>query len=275
MFKKIALWSILPMIVATVTAYTVLSQFESAGPRSGLFRNSSDAVARPSPNKIRAGALWPQLRGYLKALGGRIEESGKERLTLGGTLNRAGEQGVTFAAISEFPDRLRFVTQTGAQARVIKFYGQSLDSTLSAAEQDLVQSLVNDSAEHFFKAQAQGAPTRHLGDRFRADDGSIENYTGPYHDIFLMQDTLTIGSEKRSPTKLYYFDSETRLLEKVTYQISRGGQTVDIETRSSEWQKIQGQQVAHRIVRLENGQEVMSLMITTAAVSARVDDGLF
>jgi hypothetical protein len=277
MLKKILLWSILPIIVGTATAYELATGFKSLWPANQVAQYSVSTVKRPSPDRVRAGTLWPQLRGYLKALGGRLEELGKERLTFAGTLDRAGEQSVAFVAISEFPDRLRLTTQSAAQTRTISFDKQApivVGDTLSVADQNLIESLVNDAAEHFFDAQAQGAPTRHLGNRFRADDGSTENYTGPYHDIFSMQDTVT-GPATREQTKLYYFNSETHLLERVTYQISRNGETVEVETRFSDWQKVQDQQVAHRIVRLEKGQPVISLTITSATIAARLNDGLF
>lgn len=42
-------------------------------------------------------------------LGDRLEQSGKERLMVNGTLDRAGEQRVAFSGV-EFPDRLRLTT---------------------------------------------------------------------------------------------------------------------------------------------------------------------
>ena len=276
MSSKIPLWAVISVIAATVITHALVttvyrSVFESA-------QDPTTVVVRSSPDKIRAGVLWPKLRQYFTALGDRLEKSGKERIMFTGTLDRVDQQRIAVTAILEFPDRLQLTTLSGAQARTISYDGQAArvsDSAFTSADQDLIESLVSDSAEHFFKAQAQGAPTRHLGDRFRADDGSTQNYAGPYHDVFSLFDRVMIGSISRSQTKLYYFNSDTHLLEKVTYQISRNGQTVDVENYFSDWQKAQDQQVFRRLVRLENGQQVMSLTMTSASVGARLNDGLF
>jgi hypothetical protein len=227
-------------------------------------------------DRVRAGALWPQLRPYLKALGGRIEGSGKERLTLAGTLDRKGQDSAAVTVVLEFPDRLQLTTYTDMQLRTIVYDGdeRSGRTELNNIDQNVIESLVSDSAEHFFKAQAQGAPTRHIGDRFRDDDGSAKNYIGPYYDIFSMQDRVP-GSASRGQAKLYYFSSETHLLERVTYQTSRNGETIEIETQFTDWRKVQDQQVAHRIVRLENAQPVMSLTVTSTTIAPRLNDGLF
>jgi hypothetical protein len=278
MFRKIAVWSMLAIIAVTASAYT----FSTVLKRDWLTRESgqdlADAAVRVSPQRVRSGVLWPQLREYLKALGGRIEEPGKERLTLAGILNRLGEQDVAYIAISEFPDRLKLVTQVGPKTETIEYDGRvprESAGALSSADKKLIETLVYDSVEHFFKVQAEGAPTRHLGDRFRADDGSSENYTGPYYDIFSLMETIKAGSSRTSQTRLYYFNSETRLLEKVTYQLSRNGEIVKVQTKFSDWKTVQDQQVAHRIVRLENGQTVLSLTVTSASVAPQLNDGVF
>jgi len=194
---------------------------------------------------------------------------------LGGMLDRFGEQSGTFAAISEFPDRLQLTTQSGIQARTIIYDGQTarvIGGSLTNADQGLIESVVNDTAEHFFLTQMQGAPTRHLGNRFRADDGSATNYAGPFQDVFSMLDKFKWGTEIRSGNKVYYFNSDSHLLEKVTYRISRNGEPVEVETRFSAWDSVEGQQVPRGVARLENGQQVMSLTITSVAVGPRLND---
>ena len=274
MFRRIFLWPAAITITAVATAYVLIVAPEMRQRIIGFSQDSVSTVIRPSPDTLRAGALWPQLRWYLKALGDRLEHSGKERLLLAGTLDRADRGRAAVALVLEFPDRLQLTTDSGT----LVYDGQSsgdIETVLNNADHGLIESLINDSAEHFFKAQVQGAPTRHLGNRFRADDGSTENYTGRYYDVFSMQDRIVMGSSSRSQTKLYYFNSVTRLLERVTYQIPRNGETVKVETQFGDWRKTQDQQVAHQIVRFENGQPVISLTITSATVAARVKDGLF
>ena len=75
--------------------------------------------------------------------------------------------------------------------------------------------------------------------------------------------------------KLYYFNSETLLLERVTYEIDRGGSTIKVEERLGDWTKEEGQQVARRIERFENGESVFVFTVRTARLSPRADDGAF
>jgi hypothetical protein len=138
----------------------------------------------------------------------------------------------------------------------------------------LIETLTYDSAEHFFAAQMQGNAMRFLGSRFRTDDGSSPDYNGPYFDIYKIADQIKPSAQER-PAKLYYFNSDTFLLERVTYVINRDGSQVNVETSLSDWRAIEGQQVARRIERFENGKSVFVLTIRSAALGQRAEDGLF
>ena len=48
-----------------------------------------------------------------------------------------------------------------------------------------------------------------------------------------------------------------------------------VDERVGAWTKEQGQQVARRIERLENGKSVFVLTVRTAGLSSRADDGVF
>jgi len=175
----------------------------------------------------------------------------------------------------EFPDRLRLVVG-GPQNRVITFDGQQTKAAQrpAADELDLIETLNYDSAEHFFAAQMQGNATRFLGARFRTDDGSNPDYDGPYFDIYKIADQIKTSEQER-PAKLYYFNSETLLLERVTYVVNRDGSEINVETKLSDWRGTEGQQVARRIERLENGKPVFVLTIRSAGLARRADDGIF
>ncbi len=98
----------------------------------------------------------------------------------------------------------------------------------------------------------KGAATRCLGYRFRSDEQSTE---GPFHDIYAV---LPVDGvlEDRQGAKLFYFNSDTLVLDRITYQA-----TARVEVRLSNWQEINGQKIARRIERLENGVSVMTLTI--------------
>ena len=110
--------------------------------------------------------------------------------------------------------------------------------------------------------------TRFLGSRFRLDDGSSVDYSGPYYDVYKVADQVKTSPDEREQLKLYYFNSETLLLERVTYELTRNGSTVKVEERLGDWTREQGQQVARRIERFENGESVFVLTIGAAHLSA-------
>ena len=247
--------------------------------RSVSSQNPPAVTNSRSEEYVRVGRLWPQLRWHLKTLGDRIEKPGKERITITGTILRAGDaQALPVALTLEFPDRLRLTILDGLQQRVITFNGQtaaSIDNPLTSSERDFIETLAYDTAEHFLAGQTKGAAMRGLGQRFRADDGTTSNYSGPYYDLYEMSDQIKAATDARQQTKDFYFNSNTLLLERVRYRVVRNGAPVEVETRLSNWQQAEGQQAPRRIVRLENNQPVMTLTITTLAISPRVDDGSF
>jgi hypothetical protein len=237
-----------------------------------------DAVAaRPTRaantnGHIRRGRLWPQLQGALIAFGDRLERPGKERLVLIGTLSRTKNEQFPVRLILEHPDKLRLEEPDG----ITVFDGKSLKSSknnFGKKEEDEIESLLSDSTEHFFAGQMIGQATLALGQRFRVDDGSTPNYQGPYYDIYQVEDRPSLQKELGRQTKLYYFNSDTLLLERVRYE-ERSSKT-KVEVRLSNWQRVNGQLVAGKINRLEDGVPMMSLTINTAAIGAMVTDGIF
>lgn len=226
---------------------------------------------------VRRSSLSPKLVSHLNVLGDRLEKPGKERLSLTGTLSRANDSQEV-VAVFEFPERLRLSMQKGSQKRVVSFDGQhakAQGSPVNAAEEDLLETLVYGSAEHFFNTQMQGQATRLLGSRFLLHRGSTADYIGPYYDVYKVADQVKTSHDQREQMKLYYFNSDTLLLERVTYEMYRNGAIVKVEERLSDWTMEDGQQVARRIERLENDESVFVLTVRTARLSPCADDALF
>jgi hypothetical protein len=274
---RINLWLAVLTIAISLSAITFATakilRHKAAETKAGTGQNPAN-VTKPNRHAyVRRGLLSPRLTLNLSALGNRLERPGKERLTLMGTLQiGATAQTREFAATLEFPDRLR-LGLGGPQNRAITFDGQQA-RTVTPDEMDLIETLSYDSAEHFFAAQMQGNAMRFLGARFRTDDGSSPDYNGPYFDIYKIADQIKASGEER-PAKLYYFNSETLLLERVTYLINRGGLEMSVETKLSDWREVDGQQVARRIERLENGKSVFVLNVRSAGLARRAADGMF
>lgn len=203
---------------------------------------------------VRPSSLPPKLRWNLNALGDRLEHRGKEQLVIRGTLTRSGAAAAMPVTLNLEPaNRMTVKTKSGIQEQTITFDGtQSSAPAVADADRSLIETLVFDTAESFFVQQMKGAATRCLGYRFRQNEQSTE---GPFHDIYAVMpiDGLL---EDRQGAKLFFFNSETLVLDRVTYQT-----TSRVEVRFSNWQETNGQKIARRIERLENGVSVMTLTI--------------
>jgi hypothetical protein len=229
---------------------------------------------------VRRSRLRPQLHAVLNAMGNRLEKPGKERLTLTGTITSGGSKQIIPALlVREFPERLRLEEQLEGERRVTVFDGNSSVrrswSSHGRRDEDLVETLAHDSVEHFLFTQTGNAAIRYLGARFRPDDGTDPNYAGPFYDLYEMTELIKLRREMRRQTKLYYFNSDTHLLERVKYQVFRDGIATTVEVRLNNWQEVQGQRLPGEIVRLENDAPVLTFTVTSFVISARAADGLF
>jgi hypothetical protein len=280
--RRRILWPALLIALLVLTALTFAASRGLGGSGTTDTKSTSNqTLANPVRREayIRRSLLSPKLVWHLNALGDRLEKPGRERLNVTGTLTRTKDsQTEDVIAVFEFPDRLRVTTQKGSQTRVITFDGEQAEATgnaLNTTDRDVMETLIYGSAEHFFTTQIQGMATRFLGSRFRLDDGSAADYNGPYYDVYKVADQVKTAADHRQQLKLYYFNSETLLLERVVYEVTRNGSVLNVEERIGDWTKEQNQQVARRIERFENGESVFVLTVRTAGLSARADDGIF
>src|SRR5207249_1425769 len=152
-----------------------------------------------APSYVRRISLWPELQRLLVPLGNRLTTPRLERLTLIGTLSRpnAAKNNLPTRLILELPSNMRLEEQDGTKLNVVLFNGQAItrpgDSPKTSHQAD-VESFVFDGVEHFFLSQMQGQATRFIGSRYRLDDGSNKNYTGPFYDIYEVSDQITTGN---------------------------------------------------------------------------------
>ncbi len=283
MLRKRRVWPTLLVAVLGLGCFTFASTRRSwlrpTKPKPAAAQNPQAGTNTNRGVYVRRGSLHPQLIGNLNALGGRLEKPGKERLTVTGSFQRAGDpQPSILSAVFEFPDRLRLTAQNGVQTRVLTFDGQNagaVGDSLTAPERDLIETLVCDTAEHFFSMRMLGQPMRFLGSRFTIDNRLSADYTGPYYDIYQIGDLIKPSPDQRQQAKTYYFNSDTLLLERVRYKIKSGGSEVLVEVLISDWRKAQTDQIARRIERIENGKSVFVLTLGSVDLSTRLDDGIF
>jgi hypothetical protein len=272
------------LILSTVLIAAAVGKVDfpagAIAPPAGTGPQQESGETSDQPVYVERNSLPPGLRDTLKAAGDRMEKPGKERLIMAGTLARGGDsQSSPVGLILEYPGRLRFEEQTGGQTRVITFDGQSAavgGGALSGADEDLIETLVYDSVEHFFAGQIRGVATRSLGRDFRSEgEVAAGGEGGTAYDVYEVTETVNAGGEPREQAKLYHFNSDTRLLEKVQYGIVRNGAEVGVEVRLNGWQEVQGQKLPTSVIRLENNFPVLTLTLTSTTIAPRAADGTF
>jgi hypothetical protein len=276
---KFVLAFFLAAVAITLVSFTARAWRDKKG-----FAAKQDVAAAQPPaminanSYIRRGLLQSRLHNALSALGDRLEKPGRERLTVVGTLRRQdNSQAAPFHLLFEWPRRMRLAEQS-RQGRVIGFDGSNgwnNGAPVNSVDQEMIETLVFDSADNFFLGQIQGVPTRMLGSRFRLDDGTTANYAGPFYDIYQATDYINIGATNRKQSKLFYFNSDTKLLERVNYQVKGESTITDVEIRLGGWRKGDGLTFPGSIERLENNQSVFTLTINSAIAGPRLADGVF
>jgi hypothetical protein len=274
---KFAFAFLAPIVAITLVTFTVRAWRNQKG--SAAKDYTVAAQARPTFDAIgyvSRARLGPRLRHSSEVLGDRLEKPGKERLILIGSLSRASKKNEDRPArmILEFPDRLRLEEQDGVTVYDNGDFASS-NGVLKENERDEIESLLFDSADHFFAIQMQGTSTRFLGSRFRLDDGANPHYTGPFYDLYQITDRIAVRQEVRTRQKLYYFNSDSLLLERVRYKIERGGEPIKVEVTIGGWRKVDGQQIPGNITRTEDGSPVLSLSITSAMITGKLNDGIW
>jgi hypothetical protein len=195
-----------------------------------------------------------------------------------GTFQQEGATDATsFIVMREYPDRVRIEAQRGTGKDVTVFDGSTAHRAHGAAapgDEGLIESLVYDTADYFFLAQAGGGAARYLGSGFRPE-GASEDYAGPTYEVYQLSFPVRSGGRAEQRAKTYYFNSETRLLESVRYTVERGGYETEVEVRLSGWQQAIGQSFPARVERLEGGRPVWSLTLALNGVGTATRDGVF
>jgi hypothetical protein len=148
-------------------------------------------------------------------------------------------------------------------------------ASVSAEDNDRIETLIADSAEFFLYAVREHQANRLLGRRFRTDNGKSVDYKGPFYDIFELLSEIGARSDKAQRQKHYYFDSESGLLQKVRYVIERGAVPVTVETVWSEWRKSDNQLYPGTTTRMENGKTIFVFRGTSAVFGAKANDQTF
>ena len=231
---------------------------------------AGQAVMTPE-TKLEPLRFPPQLRANIKALGDRFQKPGSERAVLVGTV-ADGRGRSSIIVTHELPGKVRIDRGGG---RSLGFDGASnwaSDNKVSEQDEDLLEALLEDSPEGMFTRLSAGFALRLLGIHMRMDDGKAAQYAGPWADVYQVVGKIPSRSSQPIRQKHYYFDSHTHLLSEVTY-IVKG--TTGVQLKRSVWTNVAGQMIPTSIIRVENGQAVLTVQIASVSFGPPVADNIF
>jgi hypothetical protein len=199
---------------------------------------------------IQADRVPKSARKYLDALGERVIKPGQERSLVSGTI-RMGENGPSEAVswIAEFPGKLRLQKSAG-RGMIVANPEKRAKEKLDDTDEEIVEALTEDTAEFFLNFAQDGMRPRFLGDNFRQ-----KGISGSCASVDIFEAALPARVRQGSSVKHFMFDSLTGRLCRVVYQKDIRGNPTPVVTIYSDYDKLNGQVAARRIVRM-NGSKV-------------------
>jgi hypothetical protein len=227
-------------------------------------------------NLIRPGDLPGLVGASLQQTGNRMTSADKAQIIVAGTVTDSnGSRSAQIVVQS--PGYLAY--REGA--RSITFDGTSVQSKagqLSSDDQRVFESLLADFPDMIFLQIATGGSLRRIGSHFRTDDGKAKGYTGPYWTVFAFSPKNRPGLTRGKGLQQEIFiaiDEQTGLIADVRMVVtSQGSQEVN-QTQFSNWAQQNGQWFPGNIVRLENGNQVLSFQTLSAVTGPAADPATF
>jgi hypothetical protein len=207
--------------------------------------------------------------------GDRLTVEGKERLTLTGDVKNAlNGQTQGLIVIREESSKVRLDLANGDK---LVLNGPELvkGGGAVAFSEKLVESIFEDFPDTFFLNFTLEKKAVLLGGKARPEGTNARTYSGPFYNIYGIGREDRLRSIKTRINKLYFLNFDTQLLERVSYQISSAGASVEVLTYFEDYRKVDDQMIPFRIRRLENGLEVIQVNIRTASTSAKQADNAF
>lgn len=238
-------------VALTLAAAVALSAAESG-------RHYIDVSRLPAYAAAYAGLLGPELR------------KGSERLIWRGTLSRAGHTA-PFHFTRELDDHVRLDISGAAPktllAANLRAASPVFTSSQTKEDEDLLETLADDSPESFLLGVQNGVTTRWLGGGVSID--------GINCDVYARRGPIDALPEKPIRDKLYYFDTASRRFLMSRYEITDSAGRKSVEVRYRDWVSENGRQRPRAITRTENGATVLTIQLAAAESAASQNDGLF
>jgi hypothetical protein len=210
-------------------------------------------------------ALQPQADRLRRSLGQRFVASGREVAALTGTLTIGMDQHRLQLTRAQQPDgeqvaigldggppSLTWSTANGAV---------SAGSPAADPQRALIEWLTLDSPDQFILAQLRGASYYTVArGALPAEANGADDYSGPVWDLVRVGEPAGVSKNSpQSPSRLYYINAATRLIDKVVSNEPAGEVVAEI----TDWVSQAGELVPAHITWKQNGQLVMELTISS------------
>ena len=226
-------------------------------------RNSRRTVA------TQAGILAKQQN----ALGNRVSAAGKEQTIYIGEVFHADGQRAPAQVVHQQPALVRL--EGFSPGRALTFDGERTAGIITKTDEAAVEVFTADLPEGLFASLQNGAALRHLGNAFGPDPRGMPNYSELRYDIFSTSGRRLTGGNSGLQSKLYYFDSETGLLQVTRYADESVPPRTQRETRFGSWRVIDGSAFPGRVEHHQDGRLLFSFTANLITSNRATEAGRF
>ncbi len=227
---------------------------------------------------IDPSTLRSDFAAALQKLGSRMTTTSNATTVVVGSVT--DENGTRPAKITvQAPGYLRY--EEPGTLRVLTFNGSSFQSAagqLTLDDTRVIESLLAEFPDDIFLQLATGGNLRRVGGHFRTDNGKTPNYSGPYWTLYAYYPPARAGLASGQALQQSLFvaiDEQAWLLSEIRVMNQSTASAKVVETQFNNWSQQAGQWYPGQIVRLENGQQVLSFQTDTGSTGAASPTSIF
>ena len=226
------------------------------------------------PSRVLFDRMPSDVGPVVAALGRRVQAAGKEQTVYAGQfLNPAGNPADVRVS-HQLPGLVKLQGFLPGDA-VASFDGSRASGAVGRMAEILLETFVHDLAEGMLSSVQQGAASRLLGRGFKPSARVAPNYTGPSYDIYEVAAPVRSRQGQIERLKRYYFDTRTGLLLSTRYTDNQISPAVNVDTRFTNWVRVDDSSYPGRIDRYEDGQLVFSFIVSAVTAGRRIDPSSF
>src|SRR5262249_41959300 len=117
----------------------------------------------------------------------------------------------------------------------LSFDGERTSGVVSALDESFIETFLMDLPEGMLASSQESSTLRLMGRGFGPDPRVVRNYKGSRYDIYELTGPVFWRTDHPVRTRLYYFDSQTGLLQSTRYYDRNN----KIETRLTNWRTLE------------------------------------